>query len=99
MSRARHKKSGGRIGMKVSGNPDVFKEAEEKTGSRARGGRAKNVGFMAGGAVRLRLDRPGRKAGGRVGANRSPLSTAHSGSSSGGSSPSSADSYGGLTSD
>jgi hypothetical protein len=32
---------------------------------------------MTGGGVRPRLDRPGRKAGGGVGANTSPLSTAH----------------------
>jgi hypothetical protein len=80
MSRARHKKAdGGRTNMKVSGNPDVFKEADE----RKKGGRAKRadggkiVGLMTGGGVRPRLDRPGRKAGGRVGANTSPLSTAH----------------------
>ena len=80
-----HHKKGGRIDMKVSGNPDVFEEAAEKK----HGGKAhhkkkhhrktggKVVGLMTGGAVRPRLDRPGRKAGGRVGANTSPLSTAH----------------------
>lgn len=81
MSRARHgkKASGGRTDMKVSGNPDVFKEAEE----RKKGGRAKRaaggkvVGLMTGGGVRPRLDRPGRKMGGRVGADKSPLSSAH----------------------
>lgn len=68
------KNGGGRIGMKVSGNPDVFKEAAE----RKAGGRvAKVVGLMTGGAVKPRLDRPGRKRGGRVGANNAPLSTAH----------------------
>lgn len=72
--------------MKVSGNPNVFKEAaERKKGGRAKradgGGVAapegKSIGLMTGGAVRPRLDRPGRKSGGRVGANTSPLSTAH----------------------
>ena len=67
--------------MKVSGNPNVFKEAaERKKGGRARradGGAVKDVGYMSGGAVRPRLDRPGRKSGGRVGANKAPLSTAH----------------------
>jgi hypothetical protein len=89
MSRMRHKKaSGGRTEMKVSGNPDVFKEAEDKHGTerkhggkvkRASGGKVegKVAGLMTGGAVRPRLDRPGRKAGGRVGADRSPLSSAH----------------------
>jgi hypothetical protein len=88
MSRARHKKAdGGRIGMKVSGNPDVFKEAEDKkkggkvkraTGGGVAGvGAGKVIGLMTGGGVRPRLDRPGRKSGGRVGADKSPLSSAH----------------------
>lgn len=92
MSKARHKRdSGGRTNMKVSGNPDVFKEAEgKKKGGkcRAAGGSVtagvgaapaatKEVGRMSGGAVKARMDRPGRKKGGRVGANNSPLSTAH----------------------
>jgi hypothetical protein len=94
--------------MKVSGNPDVFKEAkdvDEGTGNRKKGGRAKRadggkvLGLMTGGAVRPRLDRPGRKMGGRVGADRSPLSTAHKGSSDGTSSPRSSDSYGGTPAD
>ena len=42
---------------------------------RAKGGKV--IGLMTGGKVRPRLDRPGRKAGGGVGANSSPLSTAH----------------------
>lgn len=69
------RKSGGRIGMKVSGNPDVFKEAEGKK----HGGhvKSKDVGHMAGGKSKHRMDRPGRKSGGRVGANKAPLSTAH----------------------
>jgi len=79
MSRARHKKSsGGGTPMVVSGNPNVIKEAKE----RKKGGRVtKTVGFMTGGGVRPRLDRPGRKTGGRVGANSAPLSTAHATSS------------------
>lgn len=84
MSRARFKRaSGGPV--KVSGNPNVLKAAaERKKGGkvkRATGGKVeskgKDVGYMTGGAVRPRLDRPGRKTGGRVGANTSPLSTAH----------------------
>mgnify|MGYP001612676700 CR=1 FL=1 len=92
MSKARHKKAdGGRTNMKVSGNPDVFKEAEDKKKGgkcRATGGSVtagvgaapvatKSIGRMSGGAVKARMDRPGRKTGGAVGANRSPLSTAH----------------------
>lgn len=81
MSKIRHRKSGGRTEMKVSGNPDVFKEAEEKK----HGGKVKKhrkdggkvLGLMSGGVVRPRLDRPGRKRGGAVGADKSPLSSAH----------------------
>ena len=75
---------GGRTMLKAAGNPDVFSEAEGKEDySRRKGGRAKRrdggkvVGLMTGGAVRPRLDRPGRKRGGRVGADLSPLSSAH----------------------
>ncbi len=92
MSRARHKKAGGgRTEMWVSGNPDVKKEAEgkepyDKGDERKRGGKARKsggkvLGLMTGGAVRPRLDRPGRKMGGRVGADKAPLSSAHSTSS------------------
>lgn len=74
--KGRKKSSGGRTNMKVSGNPNVFKEAaERKKGGRVPAG--KTIGLMTGGAVRPRLDRPGRKSGGRVGSNTAPLSTAH----------------------
>jgi hypothetical protein len=88
MSRARHKKGrddGGRVGLKAAGNPDVFKEAEGKEsyangGERKRGGKVKkHVGAPEGKKARHRHDRPGRKMGGRVGADRAPLSTAHKG--------------------
>ena len=81
------RKASGGAAMKVSGNPNVFKEAaERKKGGkvkRATGGAVdaapagKSVGFMTGGGVRPRLERPGRKMGGRVGADKSPLSSAH----------------------
>lgn len=93
----KHKAGGGRTNMVVSGNPDVLKEAkgkepydegdERKHGGRAKkhkratGGKVTALGLMTGGAVRPRLDRPGRKMGGRVGADRSPLSSAHKGGS------------------
>lgn len=105
MSRARHhgKKMGGRTEMKVSGNPDVFEEAEDKHGTaRKHGGRAKRAtggkvaGLMTGGAVRPRLDRPGRKSGGRVGSDKSPLSSAHGHGDGGHELPRSGDSYGGT---
>lgn len=82
MSRARHEKGkkhsdGGRVGMKVSGNPDVFKEAEE----RKRGGKVKkHVGEPEGKKAKHRMDRPGRRMGGRVGADKAPLSSAHNSS-------------------
>lgn len=74
---ARHRKghkAGGGI-MVAAGNPDVIKDAEQKK----KGGKV--VGKMHGAASRPRLDRPGRKSGGRVGADKSPLSTAHSATS------------------
>ena len=69
----RHKKgkASGGIAM-AGGNPEVVKEAEEKK----RGGKA--MGKVMGGKSRMRLDKPGRKVGGRVGADRSPLSSANS---------------------
>ena len=128
MSRARHRKGGGRLDMVASGNPDVIKEAEgkepyaegdeKKSGDTAygkkRGGRAKHkrasggkvLGLMTGGPVKHRSDRaafrhggkvsahhdgheikmhhgsmthhrPGRKRGGAVGSDLSPLTTAN----------------------
>jgi hypothetical protein len=82
--------------MKVSGNPDVFKEAEGKD-QHKKGGRVQ--ARMYGGPVRARLDRPGRKAGGRVGADKAPLSSAHKGVDAGGATPSPKDSYGGTPAD
>lgn len=98
--------SGGKASV-VSGNPNVLKEAkEDRTGdedkvSRKKGGKVekkkggKVVGLMTGGSVRPRLDRPGRKRGGGVGANSSPLSTAHNTTSAAGSS-NPGDTYGGT---
>lgn len=108
MHRAHGGASGGREHMVVSGNPDVLHEAHEKHGTakkhggrtkhhRATGGKVeKTPELMTGGAVRPRLDRPGRKRGGRVGADKSPLSSAHSGSHGSNSTPRSGDTYGGT---
>ena len=74
---ARHKKgkaAGGPI-KNSGGNPYVISEAEEKK----KGGKV--VGKVHGAMSRHRLDRPGRKSGGRVGADKSPLSTANKHSS------------------
>lgn len=96
------KAKGGRMKAQVvSGNKNVLSEAEEGTTGdvdkvkkkRKTGGKV--IGLMTGGGVRPRLDRPGRKSGGGVGANRSPLSTAHNTTSPAGSSNPS-DSYGGT---
>jgi len=103
------KAHGGRAQV-VSGNKNVLEEAEEdKTGdedAHKKGGRVKKkdkratggkvLGLMTGGGVKARLDRPGRKLGGGVGANRSPLSTAHSAGSGGTGSSSPTDTYGGT---
>jgi hypothetical protein len=75
---ARHRKfkKGGSVPIKdAGGNPYVKEEAEEKK----HGGKA--VGKMHGKMSKMRLDRPGRKRGGRVGADKSPLSSAHSSAS------------------
>lgn len=102
------RKKGGRIGLVAAGNPDVLEEANDdadgaETGNeRKRGGRAKkkgkDVGEMHGKGVKSRLDRPGRKRGGAVGANRSPLSTAHKAGGSGEGSSNPTDTYGGTPS-
>jgi hypothetical protein len=91
MSRARHKMEkhhkagGGRIGMKAYGNPDVFKEAEGKEDyaegdERKKGGKVKMKKEMhaEGHKAHHRMDRPKRAKGGRVGSDRSPLTSAHS---------------------
>jgi len=55
---------------KVSGNPNVFKEAKQ----RKKGGAVcKPDGAMAKG----RMDRPRRASGGGVGADKHPFSSAH----------------------
>lgn len=95
----------------VAGNKNVIDEAEEKkTGDydsvsdHKKGGRVKKkratggkvLGLMTGGGVRPRLDRPGRKSGGGVGANTSPLSTANRTIGTGDGSSKPTDTYGGT---
>lgn len=55
----------------ISGNPKVASEA-------SKGNRFKDGGVVGGKKSAMRLDRPGRKGGGRVGADCAPLSTAAS---------------------
>ena len=101
--KGKHRKEGGRAHMWVAGNPEVKREAEEETSGHKHGGKVKRakggkvLGKVTGGGVRARLDRPGRKTGGRVGADKAPLSSAHhgsKGSADGSSSPT--DTYGGT---
>lgn len=101
MAKKKCKAGGGRAQV-VSGNKNVISEAKEGTTGdvdkvkkkRKTGGKV--IGLMTGGGVRPRLDRPGRKSGGGVGANRSPLSTAHNTTSATAGSSSPTDSYGGT---
>lgn len=71
--------TGGKI-MDAGGNPKVLAEIKE----RKKGGRVtKEAGKVAGHLSRHKLDRPGRKRGGRVGADMNPLSSAHKTSGAG----------------
>lgn len=56
-------------GPLVAGNPKVAAEARSKH---------KDGGVVSGKMSAMRLDRPGRKMGGRVGADCAPLSSASS---------------------
>lgn len=68
-----HKAGGGKV-AKAGGNPFVEEEADEKK----RGGKVKRKhgGKIEGKAAHHHLGRPGRKRGGKVGADLSPLSSA-----------------------
>ena len=77
--KARHQRAkGGKVseeGKKQEYTPDVNVEKEAK--ERAKGGRVRaDGGKVDGGKSRHRLDRPMRKDGGRVGADKSPFSSA-----------------------
>lgn len=66
---------GGRVGMVVSGNPDVLEEAHEK---HKKGGRVKKKHEMhaEGEKSKHRMDRPKRARGGGVGSDHNPFSSA-----------------------
>ena len=93
MKDGKHHAKGGRIkvdGVEAydgGGDPAVEEEAEKKK----RGGRAKHAkgGHVEGHKPKHHLGRkaPGRKRGGRVGADLSPLTEAHKSSSAPGPSP------------
>lgn len=84
-----------------TGDKDTVSENERRHGKK-HGGKAKRkqggkvIGLMTGGKVRPRLDRPGRKSGGGVGSNSSPLSTAHNTTSQDAGSSDPTDTYGGT---
>ena len=94
--KARHKEhkraEGGKVKAYDAEGSNVEKEAEErKKGGRVekkdcmperkRGGKVADEHRVEGKMSKMRLDRPGRKSGGRVGSDKSPLSSAHSVSS------------------
>jgi len=83
-----HKRAnGGKVKAYDAEGSNVEKEAEErKRGGavkkeRKHGGRVKEEARIEGKKAKMRLDRPGRKSGGRVGSDKSPLSSAHNVSS------------------
>lgn len=79
-----HRAEGGKV-QKYTPDDNVEKEAEErkhggrvkKEKERKHGGRVKEEARIEGKKAKMRLDRPGRKSGGRVGSDKSPLSSAH----------------------
>ena len=60
---------------KAGGSPHVFAELQKKKD----GGGVKDLLPIEGMKTKMRLDRPGRKRGGRAGADLGPLSSAHRG--------------------
>jgi hypothetical protein len=81
MSRLKHKRASGGVVPKedtpksYTADSNVKKEAEErKDGGRVK--KKKEGEKVEGKMTKMRLDRPGRKSGGRVGADSGPLSSA-----------------------
>lgn len=80
-----HRAEGGKVKAYDAEGSNVEKEAEErkhggrvkKEKERKHGGRVKEEARIEGKKAKMRLDRPGRKSGGRVGSDKSPLSSAH----------------------
>lgn len=69
--------STGRIGSYAKSNPNVLAEAKVmKEGPVLSAEASKEPMALTGKKTSMRLDRPGRKMGGRVGADCAPLSTA-----------------------
>lgn len=84
MSRARHKHEAGGVIDKDPAPSEVYagkgsnveKEADEKASGGKVHKRMKSGGHVEGHAGKRRLDRPGRKSGGGVGSDKTPLSSA-----------------------
>lgn len=69
--------STGKIGSYAKSNPKVLSEAKVKTEGPVLSASASKAPLAMGGKITsMRLDRPGRKMGGRVGADCAPLSSA-----------------------
>ena len=83
-----HKRAkGGKVEAYDAKGSHVEEEADEKKDGgkcmpkRKHGGKVKEEHRVEGKMSKMRLDRPGRKRGGRVGSDTSPLSSAHNVSS------------------
>jgi len=82
-----HRAKGGGI-MEAGGNPEVMREAHEKKhGGKVHRHKRKHGGHVEGHHPKHRMDRHHRKSGGRVGADHSPLSSAHNASDNPGKQP------------
>ena len=70
---AKERKRGGRAGDEEA---EDYKESEHEDKPRKRGGKVERG--IEGKKPKHKLDRPGRKDGGRVGSDKNPFSSAHS---------------------
>jgi hypothetical protein len=80
MSKARHN-TGSTPKFYAGGDSEAGKDVLDNgasAGARKKGGRVghKKGGMVEGMVGKKRMDRPGRKSGGGIGANKTPLSTA-----------------------
>ncbi|MDE2096490.1 MAG: hypothetical protein KGL39_04530 [Patescibacteria group bacterium] len=75
-----HHAEGGKVDFYAGGESNTAKEAEEKKHGgkvhKKHGGKVKHMGHMEGHHGKHRMDRPGRKRGGGVGADMKPMSSA-----------------------
>ena len=71
----KHRARGGKADYYAGGESNVAKEAEEKKNG-GKVAKRKGGGMVEGHKAKHRLDRPGRKRGGAIGADMKPLSSA-----------------------